>query len=151
MKLPTSTSKEIAAMVGMEWKPEYYALELKPIGGVQTERQQKGWHWLLDQWLEIDPDIAANKEALKTRLLIAMFGAIKVTDKHGNESYIAARRTTQVWDWDIIPPNYRRKKLSKKLYTDLVEFTYRIAAEDGTQLPIMKREYRSELERRELA
>lgn len=125
-------------------------VELAPLGE-QTDDQRKGWHWLLGQWLELDPDIAKNREALKTRLLIAMFGAIKVTDRHGNESYIAARRTTQYWDWDMVPPNYRRKKLSKQLYSDLVHFTYDLAAEDGTNLPEMKKEHKEEIYLRETA
>lgn len=150
-QLPTSMAKEVYQRMGWPWKPEYMACEVIPLGGQQSDKQRKGWHWLLDQWLQVDPQIAANKEALKTRLLIAMFGAITVTDMHGNRSFIAARRTTQYWDWDMVPPNYRRKKLTKQLYSDLVHFTYDMAAEDGTQLPEMKKEYRSEIYEREVA
>ena len=112
-------------------------------------KQRKGWHWLLGKWLKMDSRVAENREALKTRLLILMWGGIRVSDKYGNESLIAARRTTQYWDWEMTPPGYRRKKISKQDYTDLVQFTYDMAAFDKTYLPELKPEFASEVYRLE--
>jgi hypothetical protein len=102
----------------------------------QTDEQRSGWHWLLSEWLRLDPGVAKNLEQLKTRVLIAKFGAAKVTDTHGNETLIPLRRTTQIWDWDR--SGYRRKLLSRTLYIDLIDETYRLAAQDGIVLPILE-------------
>ena len=110
-----------------------------------SRKQRKGWHWLLGKWLKMDGGVAENREALKTRLLILMWGAIRVSDKHGNESLIAIRRTTQYWDWEMTPPGYRRKKISKQDYTDLVQFTYDMAAMDRIHLPDLDPEYANEV------
>ena len=109
-----------------------------------SDSQRQGWHWLLGEWLKLDPVVAKNMEALKTRLLIIKFGAINVSDKHGNESLIAARRTTQFWSWETVPPGYVRQQLSKELYTELVEFTYQMAAQDNIVLPDMLKKYERE-------
>ena len=108
-------------------------------------KQRRGWHWLLGKWLELDPGVAKNQEALKTRLLILNWGALKVTDRHGNETLIALRRTTKYWDWESTPPGYRRKKVSKQDYTDLVQFTYDIASLDGVYLPKLDPRFSSEV------
>lgn len=99
----------------------------------QTDEQRKGWHFLLQRWAEIDPVTTGGMEKLKTKVLLLKFGAAKVEDRHGNEALIPLRRTTQIFDWDI--PGYRRKLLSKKLYTELIDFTYRLAADSGVLLP----------------
>ena len=109
-----------------------------------SDKQRRGWHWLLGEWLKLDPGVAKNQDMLKTRVLIACFGGARVTDQHGNETTIPIIRTTQVFDFDR--GGYRRKQLSKGLYTDLVEFTYNIAA--PTVLPEMRAEYKAELEER---
>ena len=144
--LSTSQAQELFKTMGWPWEPGYFAAEVTPKGKVSSGKQRRGWHWLLDQWLQMDPGVAENKEALKTRLLILMWGAAKVTDRHGNETLIALRRTTQFWDWDMTPPGYRKKKLSKALYTELVEYTYDMAAKDDILLPEMLPEFADELE-----
>lgn len=111
-------------------------LSAEPVKEHQTDEQRAGFHWLLSQWLELDPHVARNLERLKTKVLMAKFGAAKVTDQAGNETFIPLRRTTQQWDWEL--PGYRRKLLSKALYVELIDETYRLAAEDGIVLPEME-------------
>lgn len=111
-------------------------LSAEPVKEHQTDEQRAGFHWLLSEWIAVDPGVARNLEDLKTRVLIAKFGAAKVTDAHGNEAFIPVRRTTQVWDWDA--PGYKRKLLSKALYVELIDLTYKLASEDGVILPEME-------------
>lgn len=111
-------------------------LSAEPVREHQTDEQRAGFHWLLSEWIAIDPDVARGAEDLKTRVLIAKFGAAKVTDSHGNEAFIPVRRTTQIWDWDA--PGYKRKLLSRALYVELIDLTYKLAAEDGVILPEME-------------
>ena len=113
-------------------------LSCEPAKEHQTDQQRAGWHWLLSEWLEIDPGVARNLEELKTFVLIAKFGAAKVTDEHGNEAFIPLRRTTQLWDWDRA--GYKRKLLSKALYVELIDFTYQMAAQDDVVLPELEPE-----------
>ena len=108
-------------------------LSCEPAKEHHTDEQRAGFHWLLSEWLKIDPGVARNLEDLKTKVLIAKFGAAKVTDQHGNEALIPLRRTTQLWDWDL--PGYKKKLLSKALYVELIDFAYNVAADDGIILP----------------
>lgn len=108
-------------------------LSAEPVKARRTDQQNDGWHWLLSQWLEMDPGIARDLEQLKTKVLIAHFGAAKVTDSHGNEAFIPVRRTTQAWDWNL--PGYKRSLLSRSAFIDLIDATYRLASEDGLILP----------------
>ena len=121
-------------------------LTAEPVKERQTDQQREGFHLLLSWWLDLDPRIARDLEELKTKVLIAKFGAAKVTDQHGNEAFIPLRRTTQIFDWDI--PGYRRKLLSRSLYIELIDSVYRMASEDGIVLPdlepeVWKREQRA--------
>ena len=131
------TVAEVAEREGVEVGCGGVSVTVEPVAPESSDPQQRGWHWLLHQWLLIDPEIAANLEALKSRLLILMWGCCRVSDRHGNETLIPLRRTTQQWSWDVVPPRYVKKKLTRQLYTELVEFTYQKAAEDGTVLPDM--------------
>lgn len=119
-------------------------LTLTKISNDQSDQQRKGFHWLLHQWLILEsPHIPF--ERLKSNVLTTMFGAAKMIDEHGNEHFIPLRRTTQIWDWDL--HSYKNKKLSRDLYTDLIEHVYRLAAQDGDQLPEMLPEHKAELTR----
>lgn len=113
-------------------------LSYDPVVEHQTDEQRAGFHWLLSQWLELAPDVARNLEDLKTKVLIAKFGAAKVTDEHGNVTFIPLRRTTQLWDWDR--PGYKRKLLSKSLYIELIDSVYQMASEDGIILPELEKD-----------
>jgi hypothetical protein len=104
----------------------------------KSDDQSAGWHLLLGEWIKLDAFVAKNVDELKTRMLIVKFGAAKVTDQHGNETFIPVRRTTQIWNWD--KAQYTRKKLSKKLYSELITLTYDMAAGDSIDLPELKRE-----------
>lgn len=115
-------------------------LSADPVREHQTDKQRAGWHWLLSEWIAIDPTVARGLEDLKTKVLIAHFGAAKVTDGHGNEAFIPVRRTTQSWSWNR--PGYKRDLLSKSAYIDLIDATYRIAAEDGVVLPDLEPDVR---------
>lgn len=115
-------------------------LSAEPVLEHQTDEQRAGFHWLLSQWLDLDPGAARSEEDLKSRVLIAKFGGAKVTDQHGNEALIPVRRTTQLWDWD--KPGYKRKLLSKALYIELIDFVYQTAAEDGVILPELEPDVR---------
>lgn len=119
-------------------------LILTKISDDQTDQQRKGFHWLLKQWQLLRPG-EVHFERLKSNLLTSMFGAARMIDETGNEHYIPLRRTTQIWDWDT--HCYKNKKLSRSLYTDLIEHVYRMAAEDGSQLPEMSLEHLKELDR----
>jgi len=126
--------------------PEAVALPLgivlsaEPAKEHQTDEQRSGWHWLLGEWLKLDPGVAPTAEKLKTKLLIGRFGAATVTDQYGNVTFIPLRRTTQIWDWDM--GGYRRKLLSRALYVELIDFTYRMASEDGVILPELEPDVR---------
>ena len=126
-------------------------LTLTKISNDQSDQQRKGFHWLLHQWQVLaSPTIPASStnvpfERLKSNILTSMFGAARMIDEHGNEHYIPLRRTTQIWDWDL--HSYKNKKLSRELYTDLIEYVYRLAAQDGDQLPDMLPEHKQELDR----
>ena len=61
-------------------------VDISQAKGSQSDEQRAGWHWLLDQWLELDPEIAKDKEDLKTNLLIAKFGGVHLIDQYGNQS-----------------------------------------------------------------
>lgn len=108
-------------------------LSAEPVREHQTDQQRESFHLLLSWWLDLDPTIAKNLEDLKTKILISKFGAAKVTDEHGNETFIPVRRTTTIFDWDR--GGYRRKLLSKKLYIELIDHVYQMASEDGVVLP----------------
>lgn len=108
-------------------------LSAEPVREHQTDQQRESFHLLLSWWLDLDPGVAKNLEQLKTKVLMAKFGAARVEDTHGNVTFIPLRRTTQIWDWDR--PGYKRKLLSKALYIELIDFTYQMASEDGVVLP----------------
>lgn len=120
-------------------------LVVTKISDDQTDQQRKGFHWLLRQWQLINPEIGLKFERLKSNVLTSMFGAARMIDELGNEHFIPLRRTTQIWDWEL--HSYKNKKLSRELYTDLIEHVYRLAAEDGDQLPEMLPEHKQELDR----
>ena len=121
-------------------------LILTKISDDQSDQQRKGFHWLLKQWLLLhSPDKSVHFERLKSNVLTTKFGAVRMLDEHGNVHLIPLRRTTQIWDWDL--HSYKKKKLSRSLYTDLIEHVYRVAAEDGDQLPEMLPEHLLELDR----
>lgn len=120
-------------------------LILTKISNDQSDQQRKGFHWLLQQWLIVDGQRMYKFERLKSNILTSMFGGANMTDEHGNEHLIPLVRTTQIWDWEIHA--YRKKKLTRALYTDLIEHVYRLAGEDGDQLPEMLPEHKQELDR----
>ena len=119
-------------------------LTLTKISNDQSDQQRKGFHWLLHQWQLLNPKLG-KLERLKSNMLTIMFGAARMVDDYGNEHLIPLVRTTQIWDWEIHA--YRKKKLSRGLYTDLIECVYRRAGEIGDVLPEMSLEHKAELDR----
>lgn len=115
-------------------------LSAEPVKERQTDKQRESFHFLLSEWLKIDPAVARNLEDLKTKVLIAKFGAAQVTDQHGNIAFIPVRRTTTVFDWDL--PGYKRKLLSRALYIELIDYVYQACAEDGIILPELEPDVR---------
>lgn len=122
-----------------------FRLVVEHIKPRHSGQQRAGFHWLLNAWLMLDPTVAKDLDQLKTRVLIVKFGAVKVSDQYGNEAFMPVQRTTQHWDWDSA--SYKRKLLSVELYTDLIDYVYRVAAEDGTELPELSREHQQPLTR----
>ena len=111
-----------------------FRLILETIKPSHTDEQRQGFHWLLGEWLKLDPGAAKNMEQLKSQVLIATFGAVKITDPHGNELLMPVKRTTQEWDWDSV--SYKKKAMTREQYTQLIESAYRLGPKD---LPEMER------------
>lgn len=111
-------------------------LEVNPIKPQYTREEENGFHWLLEQWMKLDPRITYSLSDLKEDVCKAMWGVVRVVGPFGQERLIAARRTTRVWDHD--KREYVKARLTREMYAELIDFTYRIAAEDGTVLPIME-------------
>lgn len=112
-------------------------VEVTPVEPEYSREEEKGFHWLLNQWLLMDRGITWDAEMLKSKVLMACFGAVRLIGPGGQEQLIPARRTTSEWDHD--KKRYRKKKLRVEQYADLIDFVYRMAAEDGTVLPVMEK------------
>ena len=143
--LSPSETKRLFLHKGWPWDDSYYTARVQPLTQGSSDKQRKGFHWLLREWLKIEPNAAKNFETLKTEMLKIKFGVIRIRDDYGNVGFKPLRRTTQIWDEDAM--GYRRKKLSKKLYTELIEETYYTASQDDIDLPDMLPEYLQELDR----
>lgn len=111
-----------------------FRITLETIKPSNTDEQRRGFHWLLKQWLKLDPGIAKDEEALKEKLCKATFGVAKVYDEHGNEYLKAAVRTTRVWDHATC--EYRAKQMTRDQYTQLIESVYRLGP---SELPEMEK------------
>jgi len=134
-----SVDRIIAAIRDVcERNPLGAMVDVSPVEPEYTREEERGFHWLLQQWLVMDRSITWPHETLKTKVLIAHFGAVRLVGPGGQEELIPARRTTSVWDHD--KKKYRRKKLSVEQYAELIDFVYRMAAQDGTVLPVMQKE-----------
>ena len=126
--MPLAESK-----LGVEFEP-------KAIKAQYTRHQECGFHYLINQWMKRDKRITVDQETFKSQLLMACFGAAVTYGYDGQESLVPVRRTTQEWDHE--ENGYVRKKISRELYTQLIEFVYRMAAEDSIVLPELKAEMR---------
>jgi len=112
-------------------------VEVTPVEPEYSREEEKGFHWLLNQWLLSDRGITWDVDMLKTKVLIAFFGAVRLTGPGGQEELIPVRRTTSEWDHE--KKRYKKKKLSVEQYAELIDFVYQMAAEDGTVLPVMEK------------
>jgi len=124
-------------------------VQIEPIEPESSDEQRDGFHVLLDKWMKMDRGISFTKEMLKTRIYIVHFGAAKLTGWSGQEELIPVRTTTRIWDYD--KKRYQRKLLSVEQYSELIEFTYRVAAQDGTVLPALDPDYLKNRSKKEKA
>lgn len=98
-----------------------------------TRQEEKGFHWLLSQWRRHDPKITSSIDDLKTDVLKACYGVVRTVSFGGQEHYKPARRTTEKFNVDT--GKYEHDRLSREAYAELIDFVYRLAAQDGTVLP----------------
>lgn len=98
-----------------------------------TRQEEAGFHWLLSEWLRLDPELSYSLEDLKESVCTAMWGAVRLVGPGGQEKLIASRRTTRKWDHD--EKAYVAAKLSREEYAELIDFTHHMAAHDGVVLP----------------
>lgn len=144
IKLGTSDAREFLFQLGLMFrnlKPQIERLDLRaglfvfivPAEPQSSPEQRKGFHALLDDWWSMDPGVAVDTEALKDKVCRAMWGVCRIETKHGKEAFVTARRTTRKWDVDL--KKYVPAPLSKADYSALIDFTYRMAADDGVVLP----------------
>lgn len=112
-------------------------VQIEPIKPQYTREEEAGFHLLLSEWLKADPGITVGVERLKEIVCRAMWGSIRLVGPHGQEEYVAARRTTRKWDSDA--KDYIPSKLSREEYAELIDFVDRMAAEDGILLPKLQR------------
>jgi hypothetical protein len=112
-------------------------VQVDPIKPAYTREEESGLHWLLTEWLRMDPGITIGVERLKEIVCRGMWGSIRLVGPHGQDEYVAARRTTR--RWDVERKEYVRSKLSREEYAELIDFVYRMAAEDGIVLPTLQR------------
>ena len=115
-----------------------FRITVESIKPQHTDVQRQGFHWLLEQWLRLDPKVARGKEALKSSVLMSMWGVIRVIDPYGNETLKPFKRTTREWCSDS--GSYVDKPLTVEQYSDLIEHTYRMA--DPIVLPKMLTKFR---------
>ena len=113
-------------------------VQVDPIKPAYTREEEAGFHLLLTEWLRMDPGITIGVERLKEIVCRGMWGSIRLVGPHGQDEYVAARRTTR--RWDVERKEYVRSKLSREEYSELIDFVYRMAAEDGIVLPILQKE-----------
>lgn len=105
-----------------------------------TRQEEAGFHWLLSEWLRLDPELSYSLEDLKEYVCAAKWGVVRLVGPGGQEKLIASRRTTRKWDHDAMTPDGRRgayvpTKLSREEYAELMDFTQGMAAEKGVVLP----------------
>ena len=115
-------------------------LEIEVSGAVEeyTRQEEKGFHWLLNRWLERDKRIENfDQEDLKEWICAKVWGEIRKVDPDGQSLYLASRRTTRVFDHD--KGGYVKKPLSVEGYAFLIDETYRLATEHGITLPEMEK------------
>ena len=111
-----------------------------------SDLQRRGFHWLLRQWLRLDPCVSSSLDQLKDHIYKNHFGVFRLFDEHGNEYFKALRTTTTEWSWDNCA--YVSRSLSKELYTGLIEYVYHMAAEDDVVLPDLDPMYNKEFTRK---
>jgi len=130
--------KEKDALIEV-WKEAHMGttVEVHPIKPAYTREEEAGLHLLLAKWLKMDPGITIGLEHLKEMVCRAMWGSIRQVGPGGQETYIAARRTTRKWDSDR--REYVRSKLTRQEYAELIDFVYGMAAQDGVVLPKLER------------
>lgn len=112
-------------------------VQVDPIKPAYTRQEESGFHLLLSEWLRMDPGITIGLEHLKEMVCRGMWGSIRQAGPGGQETYIAARRTTRKWDADR--REYVRSKLTREEYAELIDFVYGMAAQDGIVLPKLER------------
>ena len=137
--LATMKPKEKDALLAV-WKEAHMGttVQVDPIKPQYTREEEAGFHLLLTEWLRMDPGITIGVERLKEIVCRGMWGSIRLVGPHGQDEYVAARRTTR--KWDVERKEYVRSKLSCEEYAELIDFVYRMAAEDGIVLPLLKKE-----------
>lgn len=102
-----------------------------------TRQEEKSLHWLLARWIDADPGLTVSLEQLKEDVCKALYGVVRQTSFGGQESFIAARRTTRRWDFRA--GAYVDEPLTVDEYAELIDYIYRLASEDGITLPELDR------------
>lgn len=149
LKLGTTDARNLLHEIGTMFrhlKPQIEKLDLRaglyldiePVKPESTDDQREGFHVLLNYWIGMDPRLTISTEDLKEAVCKAMWGVVRLVGPGGQEKLIAARRTTRKWDTDR--KRYVRSTLTREEYSALIEFVYRMAAEDGIVLPELERE-----------
>lgn len=112
-------------------------VDIEPVDPISTDDQREGLHVLLTQWMRMDRRITADINDLRHWCCLKKFGAVVKTLPDGQEIKIPARTTTKRWDHNR--RRYVRSKLSRSLYSELIDSVFILAAERGSVLKDLER------------
>ncbi len=102
-----------------------------------TSDQERGFHFLLSEWLKLKPMPGVDKDALKKWVLSNHFGHIEAELPDGRIDWIPLRTTTRAWSHEN--KRYGPQKLPREQYSELIEYVYRAAAEGNVVLPELEK------------
>jgi hypothetical protein len=99
MKLPTSTSKEIAAMVGLEWQQGWLGLELKPIKRKRSVEANARYWACVTALAQFSGD---TKQGVHEDALREFHGAEAITGANGQTKIIPKGRSHNLTSEDFV-------------------------------------------------
>ena len=131
-------SAEFADLPDAALGVEITAIPIKPR---HTDEQISGYWLLITEWLKIAQGqrklINVDKETLHRWVCATHFGRIERQLPDGSVDSIPFRTITSVWSDD--QRRYKKQRLTVELFTDLIEYIYRTAAEGGVVLPDLEK------------
>lgn len=149
IKLGTSDARNLLHEIGTMFRhlrPQIEKLDvraglcvdLESVEPESTDDQRKGLHVLLNYWIAHDPRIKCDTETLRHWCCMKLFGEVVAIMPDGQEMRLPARTTTRRWCHNR--DTYVPSRLSRKRYSDLLEYVPMLAGDRGIVLPELKRE-----------